>query len=71
MLFLFLASMSNAVIKTYACDHQELLVDRVQTVADDIEMFLSKTMPLGSPAAATFVLLCFPVRVILHSFLFD
>lgn len=60
--------MSNAVIKTYACDHQELLVDRVQTVADDIEVFLSKAMPLGTPAAATFVIICFPMRVIPLSF---
>ena len=66
-----LASMSNAVIKNYACDHRELLADRVQTVADDIEMFLSKTMPLGSPAAATFVSICFAWRVIVVSFLFD
>lgn len=33
--------MSNAVIKKYACNHEELLTDRVSYLVDDIETFLS------------------------------
>jgi hypothetical protein len=43
--------MANAVIKKYACDHNELLNDRISYVANDIETFLS--MAFISPAAAT------------------
>jgi hypothetical protein len=46
--------MANAVIKKYACNHNELLTDRVSYVADDIETFLSMTFML--PAATMFVL---------------
>ncbi|CAF3123991.1 unnamed protein product [Rotaria sp. Silwood2] len=42
--------MANAVIKKYACDHNELLTDRINYVANDIETFLSMTFM--SPAAA-------------------
>jgi len=45
--------MANAVIKKYACDHNELLTDRISYVANDIETFLS--MALVSPAATMFV----------------
>jgi hypothetical protein len=48
-----LANMANTVIKKYACDHNELLTDRISYVANDIETFLS--MALISPAATMFV----------------
>ncbi|CAF4748072.1 unnamed protein product [Rotaria socialis] len=43
-------NMANGVIKKYACDHDELLSDRISYVVDDIETFIST--PLKSPAAA-------------------
>ncbi len=45
--------MPGAVIKKYACDHNELLTDRINYVANDIETFLS--MAFTSPAATMFV----------------
>ncbi|CAF4925316.1 unnamed protein product, partial [Rotaria magnacalcarata] len=42
--------MANGVIKKYACDHYELLSDRISYVVDDIETFIST--PLKSAAAA-------------------
>jgi uncharacterized membrane protein SpoIIM required for sporulation len=45
--------MANVVIKKYACDHNELLTDRISYVVNDIETFLS--MALISPAATMFV----------------
>ncbi|CAF1286353.1 unnamed protein product [Adineta steineri] len=43
------SNMANAVIKKYACNHNELLTDRISYVANDIETFLS--MPFKSPSA--------------------
>ncbi|CAF1405410.1 unnamed protein product [Adineta ricciae] len=43
------SNIANAVIRKYACNHDELLTDRVSHVADDIETFVSAT--LKSPAA--------------------
>ena len=45
--------MANTVIKKYACDHNELLTDRVSYIADDIETFLSMTRL--SPAATMYL----------------
>jgi hypothetical protein len=45
--------MPGAIIKKYACDHNELLTDRINYVANDIETFLS--MAFTSPAATMFV----------------
>lgn len=59
ILFLsYLANMHNAVIKKYACTHDELLTDRISYVADDIETFVSSA--LKSPAATMFVFIWFP-----------
>jgi hypothetical protein len=65
---LFLAKMANAVIKKYACNHNELLTDRVSYVADDIETFLSMTFM--SPAATMFVLKWFLVFLLFFTFFF-
>ena len=50
---LFLAKMPNIALKNYACNHRELLTDRVSYIADDIEIFLSMTSML--PSATMFV----------------
>ncbi|CAF1233072.1 unnamed protein product [Adineta ricciae] len=43
------SNIANTVIRKYACNHDELLTDRVSNVADDIETFVSAV--LKSPAA--------------------
>lgn len=55
--------MATAVIKRYACNHNELLTDRVSYMVDDIETFLSM-----SSAASMYVfqwfLFFFPLYLI-------
>ena len=54
-----LASMSNAVLKKYSCDHAELLTERISSVANDIETFQKTTTSFLSPSATMFVFLSF------------
>ena len=55
VVFSFVANIANTVIRKYACNHDELLTDRVSHVADDIETFVSAA--LKSPAATLYVII--------------
>ena len=51
--------MANTVLKKYSCNHNELITDRISSVVNDIEMFLSKTQI--SSVASTYDCSCYYV----------